>query len=238
MKIDKLEYACLTSFKNQDWLDLASEFILMSDIYIIKLGIDFETCNMGNCNINLINKKRLTYRLKKFTKYHITFIKSNYKNFNSFDDYMIVNNFDNSLTYKQYLNFKNVVNSFEFHLLKYYTRIFDMSPISKVQIPVAAFKYSYYQPLTLRSCCYKIFCDNLSIKINKLPECEQHIITYHRNLNNKYICTLTSTPITDYNYIFSESYKALEDIEEDQNLILNNSLSYERSKIISYLKQN
>lgn len=234
MNLNYLENACLTSFKNQDWLDLASELILISDIYIIKLGIDFETCNMGNCNINLINKNKLKYRLNKFTKYHITFIKSKYKNFNSFDDYMIVNNFDNSLTYKQYLNFKNVVNSFDFCLLKYYTKIFNMSPISKVNMPVTEFKYTYYQPLTLKSCCYKIFCDYL-IKINKLPKYEQHIITYHRNLNNKYICKLaSSTPITDYNYIHSKIYKTLQDIEEDQNLILNNRLSYERSKIRSY----
>jgi hypothetical protein len=111
-----------------------------------------------------------------------------------------------------------------------------MSPISKVQMPVTAFKYTYYQPLTLKSWCYKIFCDNLSKDINKLPECEKHSITYHRNLNNKYICKLESfTPNSDYNYIYSEIYKTLDDIEEDQNLILSNRLSYERSAIISHL---
>lgn len=231
IKIDEIDHGCLISFKNHDWLDLASELKIYSNISKHRYYISLKSSHLKYSNINIVDKSKIKILLNEFNQYHITYLKSIYKNFNCFDDYMITKQFTNVLTYKQYIHFKSLKNTFNFYPFK------NTIKPQKVKFPLLDYNYVYYQPLTLRSCCYKIFCDYPTYKITNLPKYEQQIINDNRDLNNIYIdmllnCSYDLGP----KHMFLSSYDVLHYINCNKYLIPCDKLKFERSKILSYLK--
>lgn len=233
IKFDEIDNGCLTSFKNNDWLDLASELKIYSNISKHRYHISMKSSHLNYLNINIIDKSEINILLKQFNQYHITYLKSIYKKFNCFDDYMITKKFTNVLTYKQYIHFKSLKIIFDFYPFKYNTK----SLIEKVKYPLLDYKNVYYQPLTLRSCCYKTFCDYPIYKITNLPKYEQELINGHRDLNNIYLNMLSKCSFDlGPKHVYLTSYQPLYYINCNKYLIPCDKLLFERSRIISYLK--
>jgi hypothetical protein len=233
IKIDEIDNGCLTSFKNHDWLDLASELKIYSNINKHRYFICMKLSFLKNSNVNISDKSKINILLKQFNQYHITYLKSIYKNFNCFDDYMIIKKFTNVLTYKQYIHFKSLKKTFNFYPFKHNTKI----QIQNIHFSFLDYIYVYYQPLTLRSCCYKTFCDYPTYKITNLPKYEQKNITDHRVINNIYLDMLSKCSFDlGPKHVYLTSYQPLQYIKGNELLIPCDKLKFKRSRIISYLK--
>lgn len=155
----------------------------------------------------------------EITWFHIIFLKSKYKHFNSFDDYMIKNyNYKFNihtlktymLLYKKYnpygldiqpkKTFKSCININLFEIFKYY-------------------KITYYNPPSLQSIAIKTIIEhsiNQNKKINKklLPKKILQNINYNKFYNYKYLSYLTKP----------DSYLILYNIKHNSQLIISDNL--------------